>query len=210
MRQYQVNKLLFASSSSVYGNNKQVPFSESHAVDNPISPYAATKKSGELLCHTYAHLYGIHTAALRFFTVYGPRQRPDLAIYKFTEKIWHDDVIPFYGDGTMGRDYTYVDDTVDGILRALDWVCAEENLYDVFNLGESVSITLSDMLRNIERAIGKKARIERFPAPPGDVNITCADISKAKNILDYSPCVDFDTGIERFVSWFRSERGGKQ
>ena len=206
MKKYEVKKLLFASSSSVYGNNEKAPFSEKDAVDNPISPYAATKKAGELLCYTYHHLYNINTACLRFFTVYGPRQRPDLAIRKFTEKIYANEPIPFYGDGSMGRDFTYIEDTVNGILLALDWVNNGTGKYEIFNLGESYPVSLSEMLKSIELATGKLAKVNRLPVPPGDVKLTYADISKAKNILGYNPCTSFDAGIEKFIEWFENFR----
>jgi len=206
MKRHGVKKLLFASSSSVYGNNEKTPFSENDAVDHPISPYAATKKAGELICHTYHHLYDINIACLRFFTVYGPRQRPDLAIYKFTDKIYRNETLPFHGDGTMGRDYTYVDDTVSGILGALEWVKSDSKRFDVFNLGESYTVSLTDMVKAIENATGKTAQINKLPVPPGDVNITWADIGKAKNILGYNPHTQFDTGIKKFITWFEENR----
>ena len=208
MKEFGAKKLLFASSSSVYGNNEKTPFSESDNVDNPISPYAATKKAGELICSTYSHLYGIKTAALRFFTVYGPRQRPDLAIYKFTEKIIKGETLPFYGDGDTGRDYTYIDDIVDGVMRALDWVQMEDAKFDVFNLGNSYPVKLSDMLKALEMEIGKEASVKKIPIPPGDVNLTWADIAKAKKALGYNPSTLFDEGIKKFVEWFKENRGG--
>ena len=206
IKNHGIKKLVFASSSSVYGNNEKTPFSESDAVDNPISPYAATKKAGELICHTYHHLYDINMACLRFFTVYGPRQRPDLAIYKFTDKIYANESITFYGDGSMGRDYTYIDDTVSGVVLSLDWLQTGKNLYEIFNLGESYTVSLKDMLETIERTVEKSAHILHLPVPPGDVNLTCADISKSKNILGYNPCIPFDMGIEKFVNWYKAER----
>jgi len=201
MKKHGVKNLLFASSSSVYGNNEKVPFSENHIVDNPISPYAATKKAGELLCHTYHHLYDFSIACLRFFTVYGPRQRPDLAIRKFADKIYKDQEIPFFGDGSMGRDFTYVDDTVNGIMLALDWVCKSDKQYEIFNLGESYTVSLSDMVATLEKTMGKTAKIKRLPVPPGDVKLTWADISKSKRILGYNPTTTFQDGIAKFVEW---------
>ena len=196
-----VKRLCFASSSSVYGNNKKVPFSESDSVDNPISPYAATKKSGELLCHTYYSLYGIGIACLRFFTVYGPRQRPDLAINKFTRLMLAGKPIPVFGDGTTRRDYTYIDDIVDGIVRALDWT--KNDRYDIFNLGENNTVTLSRMIGSIERALGKRAEIIAMDEQPGDVKQTWADVEKSRKVLGYEPRMDFDEGISRFVQWYR-------
>ena len=207
MKEFGVKKLLFASSSSVYGNNEKTPFSERDNVDNPISPYAATKKAGELICSTYSHLYGIKTAALRFFTVYGPRQRPDLAIYKFTDKIINGEALPFYGEGNTGRDYTYIDDIVHGVLGVLDWVQTEEAKFEVFNLGNSYPVNLADMVKVLETEIGKEAIIEKLPIPPGDVNLTWADITKAKKVLGYNPSTSFDDGIRKFVTWFKENRG---
>ena len=209
MKNYGVKKLLFASSSSVYGNNENAPFSENENVDSPISPYAATKKAGELICHTYHHLYNMSVACLRFFTVYGPRQRPDLAIYKFTEKICNGAELPFYGDGSMGRDYTYIDDTVSGILLALDWVCAEDGRFEVFNLGESYTVSLTKMVETLEKSLGISAKINRLPVPPGDVKLTWADISKARTLLGYNPSTSFEDGISKFVEWFNTNRRNK-
>lgn len=199
----EINKFIFASSSSVYGNNQKVPFSESDFVDYPISPYAATKKSGELLCHTYHHLYDISVACLRFFTVYGPRQRPDLAIHKFTKLIFNNQKIPFYGDGSTERDYTYIDDIVDGIIKTVKWIDKDEKQFEVFNLGESKTISLNRMLKTIEEAAGKKAIIERLPMQLGDVTRTFADISKSKELLGYDPNTDFEKGIMKFIQWYK-------
>lgn len=203
LKRFEVKKLLFASSSSVYGNNKKVPFSESDPVNHPISPYAATKKAGELICHTYHSLYDINTACLRFFTVYGPRQRPDLAIRKFTEMILKGQEIPFYGDGSTRRDYTYIDDIIDGILKALNWVDSPEKRYDVFNLGENNTITLSKMVETIEEAVGIKAKLKQLPLQPGDVNQTYADISRSREVLGYSPHTNFYKGVSKFISWYK-------
>ncbi|NLM36710.1 MAG: NAD-dependent epimerase/dehydratase family protein, partial [Firmicutes bacterium] len=202
-RKYGVKKFVFASSSSVYGNNKKVPFAEDDFVDHPISPYAATKRAGELLCHTYHHLYGMDVACLRFFTVYGPRQRPDLAIHKFTNLIFNDEEIPFYGDGTTERDYTYIDDIIDGVVKAIRWVHTGQGIYEIFNLGESRTVSLKEMVATLENEIGKKARVKVLPMQPGDVQRTCADISKAKKILGYQPSTPFEEGIKRFVQWYR-------
>ena len=205
LKKFSVKKHVFASSSSVYGNNKQVPFSEDDFVDNPISPYASTKKAGELLCHTYHHLYHINTACLRFFTVYGTRQRPDLAIYKFTKLILEGKHIPFYGDGSTERDYTYIEDILDGLLKALDWVDSEEKRFEVFNLGESNTISLSEMVRTIEESLGIKAQLDRLPIQLGDVSKTYADISKAKRILGYDPHTVFEDGIREFIDWYKKK-----
>jgi UDP-glucuronate 4-epimerase len=198
-----IKRFVFASSSSVYGNNTKVPFAEDDVVDFPISPYAATKKAGELLCHTYHSLYNINMACLRFFTVYGPRQRPDLAINKFTNLISAGQPIPFYGDGSTERDYTYIEDIIDGLTKAIQWVGEGNGKYEVFNLGESNTITLSRMVKAIENALGKRAEINRMPMQPGDVNRTFADVTKAKEILGYNPRMEFEEGICKFVKWFQ-------
>lgn len=196
-----VKKFIFASSSSVYGNNKKVPFSESDSVDLPISPYAATKKSCELLCHTYNHLYGISIACLRFFTVYGPRQRPDLAIHKFTELIMKDKSIPFYGDGTTERDYTYISDIIDGINKTIKWIDTNEIKYEIFNLGGDHTISLKEMVKTIEYVLKKHAKLNVMDMQPGDVNRTCADIRKSNDILGYCPKTIFAEGIKQFIEW---------
>lgn len=206
MKQHNVKKLIFASSSSVYGNNKIVPFSENDIVDFPISPYAATKKAGELLCHTYHHLYHIDIACLRFFTVYGPRQRPDLAIYKFTDLMMRNQPVPFYGDGSSRRDYTFITDILDGIYKSLSWIESDENLFEVFNLGESTTISLAEMVQAIESATGKKAMLNHLPKQAGDVDITYANITKAKTLLNYTPKTHFQSGINQFVEWFKYNR----
>jgi len=200
MKKNGVKKMIFASSSSVYGNNNKTPFSETDTVDNPISPYAASKKAGELLCHTYHHLYDFDIYALRFFTVYGPRQRPDLAIHKFSRLIRERKPIPFYGDGSSGRDYTFIDDIIDGIIAALERLKG----FEVFNIGESKIILLSQMISVLESALGKKAILERLPLQPGDVQLTYADISKARKMLNYQPKINFEDGIDEFVRWFMS------
>lgn len=198
-----VKNFVFASSSSVYGNNKKVPFSEIDNVDNPISPYAATKKSGELLCYTYHHLYNIPITCLRFFTVYGPRGRPDMAVYKFTKAIKEGKSIEIYGDGTSKRDYTYIEDILQGIISAL-----ENNLsYEIINLGESKTVELNYLVSIIEKEIGKKAKIIKMSLQPGDVDITYADISKANKLLGYNPKTPIESGIKKFVEWFEKENG---
>ncbi|HEX7494179.1 MAG TPA: SDR family NAD(P)-dependent oxidoreductase [Bacteroidales bacterium] len=198
MKSHNVNKLLFASSSSVYGNSIIVPFSEANQTANPVSPYASTKKSCELLCHVYYHLYGFDITCLRFFTVYGPRQRPDLAIYKFTKLIDEGNPIPFYGDGSAARDYTFIGDIVNGIICALNYLKG----YNIYNLGESKVIDLNLMVRTIEEALGKKAILNKLPDQPGDVKITYADISKAKSEIGYNPVVSFRDGINLFIQWY--------
>jgi UDP-glucuronate 4-epimerase len=198
MKANNVKRMIFASSSSVYGNNKKIPFSESDPVDNPISPYASTKKSGELLCHVYYHLYGFDITCLRFFTVYGPRQRPDLAIHKFTRLIDEGKPVPYYGDGSTARDYTYITDIVYGIN------CALNNLggYKIYNLGESRVIRLDSLVMAIENALGKKAVLKMLPLQQGDVRITFADISKAKVEIGYDPKFSFNDGIKEFIEWY--------
>lgn len=203
-KKHNIKSFVFASSSSVYGNNIKVPFSEEDVVDNPISPYAATKKAGELLCHTYHSLYNINMACLRFFTVYGPRQRPDLAIHKFTRLISEGQPIPYYGDGSSERDYTYIEDIIDGVTKAIEWASEGENKYEVFNLGESNTISLKRMVEAIEYAVGKKAKINKMPMQPGDVNRTFADVSKAKRDLVYNPKWHFEDGISKFVEWYKA------
>jgi len=199
MKNFDVKKLIVASSSSVYGNNKKIPFSEMDSVDFPISPYAASKKAAELLCHTYHHLYLLEITCLRFFTVYGPRQRPDLAIHKFTKAIFNEEEIQMYGDGTSERDYTYIDDIVDGIVKAIN------NLkgFNIYNLGESRTIKLTEMIELLERIIGKKAKIKNLPEQPGDVARTFADISKARKEIGYSPKFEFEEGLRNFVTWYK-------
>jgi UDP-glucuronate 4-epimerase len=198
MRKFEVKKMLFASSSSIYGNNPKVPFSETDRVDNPISPYASTKKSGELLCHVYCHLYGFDISCLRFFTVFGPRQRPDLAIHKFTRLIDEGKPIPFYGDGSTSRDYTYIDDIVNGVSCALNHL----NGYRIYNLGESSVINLKNLVQLIENSLGKKALLNELPLQEGDVNMTYADITKARSEIGYDPKYGIESGIKKFVEWY--------
>lgn len=205
-KKHKITKFIQASSSSVYGNNKNVPFKESDVVDFAISPYAATKKSGEIQGHVYYKLYGINTLQFRFFTVYGPRQRPDLAIYKFVDKIYKNKPIDFYGSGDTFRDYTYVKDTVDGIIKGISYLRNNSNVYEVINLGKTDTISLKDMVQTIEEVLNKKATLNKKPMQLGDVNKTCADISKAKILLGYNPKTSFKNGIENFVSWYM---GGK-
>jgi len=200
--QFNIKKFVCASSSSVYGNNEKTPFSETDNVDQPISPYAATKKSGEVLGHVYHSLYGIDIIQLRFFTVYGPRQRPDLAIHKFTKLISENKEIPFYGDGNTARDYTYIDDIIDGILKSVDYLEKNYDIYEIINLGESEVVTLSEMLSEIEKNLNKTAIRKILPLQPGDVQKTSADITKAKNLIGYNPTTKFQNGTKKFVEWF--------
>ena len=198
-KKHGIDKFIFGSSSSVYGNNEKVPFSEDDTVDFPISPYAATKKAGELICHTYHHLFDMSITCLRFFTVYGPRQRPDLAIHKFAGLIEQDKPIPVYGDGSMMRDFTYIDDIVNGIVASMDR-CEGFNTY---NLGESEPITVNDLIAEIEKALGKKAIRQYQPLQPGDVRRTYADVTKAARNLDYQPSTSIRAGLEQFAAWLR-------
>lgn len=202
MRQNNVSKLIFASSSSVYGNNMKVPFSETDPVDHPISPYASTKKSGELLCHVYNHLYHFDISCLRFFTVFGPRQRPDLAIHKFTRLIDLDKPLPFFGDGSTARDYTYIDDIIAGIICSLDKLGG----FNIYNLGESRVTTLNELIQTIKSIINKPAILDRQPLQPGDVQKTFADIAKARKELGYDPKYDLEIGIKKFVSWYNEHK----
>jgi UDP-glucuronate 4-epimerase len=197
-------KFVFASSSSVYGANEKAPFSESDDVQRPISPYAATKRAGELHAFTYHHLYGIPTTCLRFFTVYGPRQRPEMAISKFVAAVLADESIPMFGDGSTRRDYTYVDDIVDGVVRAIDRCKG----YEIYNLGESQTVSLAEMIAEVGRACGRTPRVDRQPMQPGDVLVTFADVSKAKRQLGYAPKTNIRAGIEAFAAWYTSAGPG--
>lgn len=199
-RQHGVRQFVFGSSSSVYGVNEKVPFSETDPIFNPISPYAATKAAGELLCHTYSHLYGLRCICLRFFTVYGARQRPDLAIHKFARLISEGKPIPVFGDGTTRRDYTYIDDIIAGVRAAIDY---DKSNYEVINLGESRTVELGELIGLLERELDMQATIERQPMQPGDVPQTFADISKARQQLGYDPQTPIEEGIRLFVRWFR-------
>jgi len=199
MRRNKIGRMLFASSSSVYGNNKKIPFAESDNVDFPVSPYAASKKACELLCHTYHHLFDMDIFCLRFFTVYGPRQRPDLAINKFTRALLNDEPITLFGDGSSSRDYTHISDILQGIGQAM------ENLkgFGIFNLGESNAISLKELVALLENSTGKKADIKYFPMQDGDVLRTFADISRAKSVFGYNPVVNIADGIRNYVEWVR-------
>jgi UDP-glucuronate 4-epimerase len=200
-RRTGIERFLFGSSSSVYGVSKTVPFSESFPLTQTISPYAATKVAGEFLCSTYSHLYQMRVVALRFFTVYGARQRPDLAIHQFTRRIQAGQPIDQFGDGSTRRDYTYIDDILQGLLAALHY---DGPRFDIFNLGESDTIPLRDLIVAIENALGRKAKINQLPEQPGDMPVTCADISKAKKLLGYNPTTPLHIGLPKFVDWFLS------
>jgi UDP-glucuronate 4-epimerase len=194
-----IERFIFASSSSVYGVSDRVPFSESSHLTQTMSPYAATKIAGEFLCSTYSHLYRMRVVALRFFTVYGARQRPDLAIHQFTRRIHSGQPIDQFGDGSTRRDYTYIDDVMQGILAALKY---EGPLFDIFNLGENDTIQLKDLIGALERALGRRAIVNQLPEQPGDMPMTCADISKAKKLLGYNPTTPLSVGLPKFVEWF--------
>lgn len=201
-KDFEVRKFVFGSSSSVYGSRNNVPFREDDDISRPISPYAATKASGEAFCHTYSHLYGTNITALRFFTVYGACQRPDLAIHKFARLITEGKPIPVFGDGTTRRDYTYIDDIIQGVRAAIDY---SETPYEVFNLGESDTVELHELISLLEESLGKKAVIDRKPMQPGDVPQTCADITKARELLGYEPKTKIHEGIPKFVEWFKGK-----
>lgn len=195
-------RLIMASSSSVYGGSPDIPFSESDPVNTPVSPYAASKKAAELISHTYSHLHKLDITCLRFFTVYGPRQRPEMAIHLFTDKIINGEPIPVFGNGTTSRDYTYIDDIIDGILRAGERCSG----YNIYNLGNNETVTLADLIATIESVTGKKAIIDRHPVPPGDVMRTWADLTKSQNELGYKPTTDIRSGIESFYNWYTKKR----
>lgn len=207
-----VERFIFVSSSSVYGAAKKVPFSEDEHLTQTLSPYAATKIAGEFLCSTYSHLYKMRIVALRYFTVYGARQRPDLAIHQFTRKIYGGEAIDQFGDGTTRRDYTYIDDIIQGTMSALKYSGRPNRtggLFDVFNLGESDTIELKDLIAAIEKLLGKKAKINHLPEQPGDMPLTCADISKARKLLGYDPKTKFEQGLPKFVDWFLKSHSAK-
>ncbi|RBP37401.1 UDP-glucuronate 4-epimerase [Roseimicrobium gellanilyticum] len=206
-KSHGVKRFVFASSSSVYGVNKKVPFAEVDPILQTISPYAMTKMAGEQMCSNYSALYGIRTVCLRFFTVYGPRQRPDLAISKFTRLIHEDKPIDRYGDGSTARDYTFISDIVDGIIGSLEYTGDEAApKCDIFNLGGSQTVTLNEMIGAIEKALGKKAQINAMPEQPGDVPLTSADVGKASTVLNFKPTTHIDTGIPQFVQWWLEMR----
>jgi UDP-glucuronate 4-epimerase len=201
-KEFGMKDFIFASSSSVYGENRRVPFSETDLDIQPISPYGATKRAGEVLCYSYYHLYGMNIACLRIFTAYGPRQRPEMAIHKFTSLIDQGKEVPMYGDGSSKRDYTYIDDLLDGMMA----VFQRHQGYEIYNLGESRTTSLKELVRLIEENLGKKAKILSMEAQPGDVSITYADITKARRMLGYQPRVSMEEGMKRFVEWYKKTR----
>lgn len=203
MKEHHVKNGVFASSSSVYGNCKEVPFREDMVVDFAISPYAATKKANEVMAHVYHKLFNMNIIMLRFFTVYGPRQRPDLAINKFTRLMLEEKEIPMFGDGTTSRDYTYIDDIVDGIIKSCQYCMDNKAVYEILNIGNSSPTTLKEMIDTIGQALGIEPKIKQLPMQPGDVDRTYADISKAKKLIGYEPKTTFKQGIENFVKWYK-------
>jgi UDP-glucuronate 4-epimerase len=198
-RDFGVSHLVFASSSSVYGINSRAPFKESDPVAHPVSPYAATKRMNELQAHVYSHVYGLHVTMLRFFTVYGPRQRPDMAIHRFARAVLREEPVPIYGDGSAQRDFTYIDDIVQGVVQCVDTPFR----YEIFNLGGEHTVDVLTVVRLIERAAGKRAQLRFLPAQPGDVPLTSADVSHARALLGYNPTVPLEEGVTRFVSWLK-------
>lgn len=202
MKKANVTKLVMASSSSVYGNCDKVPFREDFIVDYAISPYAATKKANEVMTHVYHKLYNFNVIMLRFFTVYGPRQRPDLAINKFTKLMLNNEEIPMFGNGSTSRDYTFVDDIVDGIIRSINYVSSNDDVYEIINLGNSSPVSLKEMIDEIGKVVHKTPIIKQLPMQPGDVNKTYADISKAQRMLGYNPKTSFHDGLEAFYKWY--------
>lgn len=210
MLERSISKLVFASSSSVYGNNEKKPFSEEDNVDNPISPYAFTKKAGELMNYTFHHLYNIDVINLRFFTVYGPGQRPDLAIHKFIKNIANDKPVVLFGDGGTARDYTYIDDTVSGIFNALQYCLNNTGLYTTVNLGNNRPVKLKDLVDTIYAVMGKEKNLVYDAMQPGDVEITFADIRKAESLFGYKPATNLETGVGKFIDWFMKVEKGKK
>jgi UDP-glucuronate 4-epimerase len=200
-RRCKVSNFVYASSSSVYGNDLEIPFGELDATDRPISPYAATKKACEVMAYTYSHLYGLNCSGLRFFTVYGPRGRPDMAVFKFIDQIYNGETIHRYGDGTTKRDYTYIDDIVSGVIASLD----TPRLYEIYNLGNGNPVRLSKMIEIIEQSLAIKAKIEVLPKQPGDVDMTYADISRAQELLGYEPRTSLAEGLQKTVEWYVTE-----
>lgn len=207
MRRHHVGRLVFGSSSSVYGNSSIAPYSEDQIADRPISPYAASKRAGELLVHSYHHLFGLAAVCLRFFTVFGPRQRPDLAIHKFSRLMRNGQALPIYGDGESGRDYTYVDDAVEAIVRSLRLTGANGEsapCYEILNVGRSEPVTLNELLQHLATALKEKPRLDRQPEQPGDVAFTCASTERIERVLDFRPQVGLEEGLERFATWLDS------
>ena len=201
-KRYDIERFVFGSSSSVYGVNSSVPFSENDTIAQPISPYAATKIAGEAACHVYSHLFGIRIVCLRFFTVYGARQRPDLAIHKFARLITEGRAIPVFGDGTTRRDYTYIDDIISGVVAALNY---DQSRFEIINLGESETTELGRLIELLENALDRRSIIDRQPPQPGDVPVTYADVSKARRLLGYDPKTKIEAGIEKFAEWFKKQ-----
>jgi len=201
LKERQIKKMVFASSSSVYGNCKNIPFTETEALDQPISPYAFTKRGCEMMNFTYHHLEKIDIVNLRFFTVYGPRQRPDLAIHKFVRKILNDEPIQMFGDGSTARDYTFVQDIVSGIVSSMNYVLENDNCFEIMNIGNNQPVKLNTLISAIEKTLGKKANIEQMPMQPGDVDITYSNIDKAKKLIGYQPTTSIEDGLKEFVNW---------
>lgn len=206
MKSHNIFNLVMASSSSVYGNCKQVPFNEEMIVDYAISPYAATKKANEVMTHVYHKLFNLNVIMLRFFTVYGPKQRPDLAINKFTRLMLNGETIPMFGDGTTSRDYTYIDDIVDGIVKSCDYVEKNKDVYEILNLGNSSPVSLKEMIETIGKALEITPKIQQLPMQPGDVDRTFADVTKAKKLIDYEPRTTFEQGILNFTKWYKENK----
>lgn len=203
MKEHNVKNLVMASSSSVYGNCKEVPFREDMVVDFAISPYAATKKANEVMTHVYHKLFDMNVIMLRFFTVYGPKQRPDLAINKFTRLMLNNEEIPMFGDGTTSRDYTYIDDIVDGIIKSCNYVLENKNVYEILNIGNSSPTSLKEMINTIAKVLEVEPKIKQLPMQPGDVDRTYADVSKARNLIGYEPKTSFKEGIRKFINWYK-------
>ncbi len=206
MKRHNIKNLVMASSSSVYGNCKEVPFREDMIVDFAISPYAATKKANEVMTHVYHKLNNMNVIMLRFFTVYGPKQRPDLAINKFTRLMLNNEEIPMFGDGTTSRDYTYIDDIVDGIVKSINYVENNDNVYEILNLGNSNPVSLKEMINTIGQALNVEPKIKQLPMQPGDVDRTYADITKAKRLLGYEPKTTFKNGIKKYIEWYKNQK----
>ncbi len=204
LKNRELNKLVFASSSSVYGNCKNIPFQENEPLDKPISPYAFSKRSCEMMNYTYHHLYNIDIVNLRFFTVFGPRQRPDLAIHKFITKIFNGEAIHMFGNGTSARDYTYIDDIVKGVIDSMHYVSKTDNTFEVMNLGNNIPVQLDELIKIVEKVVGKKALVKQLPMQAGDVEITCASIEKAKELISYQPKVTVEKGIQNSFDWLKS------
>lgn len=206
MKKHKIQNLVMASSSSVYGNCKEIPFNENMIVDYAISPYAATKKANEIMTHVYHKLFNMNVIMLRFFTVYGPKQRPDLAINKFTKLMLEDKEIPMFGDGNTSRDYTYIDDIIDGIIKSCEYCLKYNDVYEILNLGNSKPVNLKEMIETIGKVLKIEPKIQRLPMQAGDVYQTYADINKAKEIIGYEPKITFEEGIMNFVNWYKANK----